>query len=137
MRRCVIMVPIFAFTCGCDVFFPGWRGGAETGSPELKRFLSERELAEYLSEQITTRNSQFDTFDRVGIMESDALADSAPPVGGSEPPLLGAPDAGAGTDAGDADGSPGSFSQTTIQEEGVDEADVVKTDGDYLYIIKR
>lgn len=37
--------------------------------------------------------------------------------------------------AGQSRGS--SYSTTNVQEAGVDEADIVKTDGDYLYILKR
>ena len=124
---------------GCGVFFDFDLRDflKESGSPELKRFTSESELRQYLREQIDHENSQIIRFDRVGIFEglggfaaplasdsTDAIAE-APPVPGT------------GTVGGEADGdtSTGGFSQTTIQEQGVDEADVVKTDGTYLYLI--
>lgn len=44
------------------------------------------------------------------------------------PPANGSPTTGG------AEGSPGNFSHTNVQEAGVDEPDVVKTDGKYLYI---
>lgn len=57
-------------------------------------------------------------------------------VGGAEP----APDAdGAGSSDGAAGGAessaPSEFTETNIQEEGVDEPDIVKTDGRYIYTI--
>jgi uncharacterized secreted protein with C-terminal beta-propeller domain len=42
----------------------------------------------------------------------------------------------AGTDDGDSSSSPSSYSTTNVQERGVDEADLVKTDGDYVYVLE-
>src|SRR5690242_866605 len=43
--------------------------------------------------------------------------------------------------AGDADSgggeSPSDYSTTNVQELGVDEPDIVKTDGDYLYVVQQ
>lgn len=47
-----------------------------------------------------------------------------PELGGEAPP----------TDDGQADG-PGDFTGTNLQEQGVDEADIVKTDGDWMYVV--
>ncbi|NLD46935.1 MAG: copper amine oxidase [Clostridiaceae bacterium] len=47
--------------------------------------------------------------------------------------LEAAPSASKATDEGSAAGASGDYSTTNIQVEGVDEADVVKTDGDYIY----
>ncbi|UCE58271.1 MAG: beta-propeller domain-containing protein [Phycisphaerales bacterium] len=111
------------------------------GSAELKKFESEEELAKYMSDQITERNSTFYTLDARGWSEDlggdfdDAIAADGAVQDGSSPP------ASEPTDGGDAGGGAGeegdsnSHSDTTIQEEGVDEADVVKTDGTYLYVI--
>lgn len=38
--------------------------------------------------------------------------------------------------SGSSDSSYTGFSETNIQEAGVDEADIIKTDGDYIYILK-
>lgn len=43
-------------------------------------------------------------------------------------------DGDAGSDAGGA--APADWSETNVQEEGVDEPDIVKTDGDYLYVVQ-
>ncbi|MEK7757785.1 MAG: beta-propeller domain-containing protein, partial [Planctomycetota bacterium] len=100
-------------------------GTGETGSPELKVFESESELSAYFKRQIEQRNSTYSDFNRGGLegsapldaVDSGATGDAAPEAPSS--PALGDDD----------------FSGTTIQEVGVDEADVVKTDGTYLYII--
>jgi len=97
----------------------------ETGSSALKAFESESELSAYFKRQIDLRNSSYLDFDR-GNLEGTSPLDSA--------------DGGAtGDSAPEAPPSPAladdDFSGTTIQEVGVDEADVVKTDGTYLYII--
>lgn len=41
----------------------------------------------------------------------------------------------AGGEAPEADGSAEEFSQTNVQTEGVDEGDIVKTDGEYIYVL--
>jgi len=49
-------------------------------------------------------------------------------------------DEGADAEAGDGAGggeSPSDWSDTNVQEQGVDEPDMVKTDGDYIYIAQR
>jgi hypothetical protein len=42
----------------------------------------------------------------------------------------------ADTDAGEAGGGSGGFSETNVQEQGVDEADLVKTDGERLVVVQ-
>ncbi|MEC8425584.1 MAG: beta-propeller domain-containing protein, partial [Myxococcota bacterium] len=46
-------------------------------------------------------------------------------------------DAGADDGGSGGDGSPSDWSDTNVQEEGVDEPDMVKTDGDYIYIAQQ
>ena len=41
----------------------------------------------------------------------------------------------AGGEVPEADGSAEEFSQTNVQTEGVDEGDIVKTDGEYIYVL--
>ena len=38
--------------------------------------------------------------------------------------------------AGDGMGASSGYSETNVRQEGVDEADIVKTDGQYLYVLK-
>ncbi|MFA4884335.1 MAG: beta-propeller domain-containing protein [Desulfotomaculaceae bacterium] len=75
---------------------------------------------------------------RVGIMNDMAIA---PGVVGSAPPraaqesksTAAAPTAGAGL----SDTNAADYSKTNTQVEGVDEADIVKTDGTYIYQVNR
>jgi len=109
-----------------DLFQPP-DGPVETGSSVLKAFESESELSAYFKRQIDQRNSTYTNFSRGGTEE------------GSD--FTGAPQQVPSADGGSTDttqhtpGSGDDFSGTTIQEVGVDEADVVKNDGTYLYII--
>ncbi|MCH9002067.1 MAG: beta-propeller domain-containing protein [Planctomycetes bacterium] len=123
---------------GCFFFFPfvdGGNGGDLTGLSTLKRFESEQELTDYFKAEISGRNDQVDFAFDFG--RSDALAEgpqAAPTADGGA--VVGADaDAALGGEGTTSDDSQGSFSQTTIQEVGVDESDVVKTDGSYVYVI--
>lgn len=112
---------ITIFPSGCDLIPDD---AVETGSPELKRFASPDELAAYYRTQIALRNGGLQEFDRV-------LTDSL--SGGQDDADGGAGDAPApAAPTAEADGD---HSNTTTQEAGVDESDVVKTDGDHLYLI--
>jgi hypothetical protein len=108
---------------------------AEKGVAELVRFESEEELEAYFKDQITANNSGYGGWrgdEPDMFVEEPAMgeaADAAGP-GNGEP----APSGQSGQGEAAADDSDG-FSGTTIQEEGVDEADVVKTDGEFLYVM--
>ena len=133
MRRLLALASVLLPASGCGVISDILRG-QETGSAELKPFTSEKELEDYFRDQITTRNVRVDDleFSRGALDEAaaDAAGDgSAGAPTDSSPPLPGS------IEAVDASSSDQNFSQTTIQEEGVDEADLVKTDGTYLYIM--
>ena len=125
MRRLVQLSLIASFALmpvGCGVLFPGT---SETGSSELKAFTSDKELSDYFRAQVRARNNVVVDFDRA---LTDSLAESggddADGVSGGAPPQAApAADDGAG------------FSNTTVQEEGVDEADVLKTDGEFFYML--
>jgi hypothetical protein len=128
---------VLALIPGCGLLYDLFY--RETGSPELKVFESEKELADYFADQITTRNTQFydvDTEARASEDPADGVFDMDDAAGGSQDaaPSPNAPSS-EGSDGGDAAPLDSDYSQTTIQEEGVDEADVVKTDGQYLYLI--
>jgi len=109
----------------------------ESGQAALRRFESEEELEAYFKGQIVAQNDQF-----TGRSEGEGGLGGLPPAEESAD-ATGAPESPGASTAdqnGAADGAtpaPGDedHSGTTIQEEGVDEADVVKTDGEYLYIV--
>jgi len=124
---------VVVFLPGCDLILNLIQppGPVETGSPVLKAFQSESELSEYFKQQIDQRNSSFTDFSHADLDES---APGQPSLTGGG--ALDSADSGAMGNAAPAPAQgEDSFSGTTVQEEGVDEADVVKTDGSYLYII--
>ncbi|MCP4251090.1 MAG: hypothetical protein GY778_28975, partial [bacterium] len=109
----------------------------EAGIARLSRFESEAEFEAYFKGQILAQADRFEGFAFDFGLDNDAVFD------------LFEDDFGTGVDFGDdiasdaggavggdvpAQADPG-FSGTTLQERGVDEADVVKTDGRYLYIL--
>ncbi len=98
--------------------------------------LSNQEAVDYFSQQVSERNVAGAVPDRPsGVPESNldvATNGAAGTAGGATPSPNSGETATAEADAGSGDGA---FSQTTTQEAGVDEADVVKTDGTNLYII--
>jgi inhibitor of cysteine peptidase len=69
-------------------------------------------------------------YGRGGMMEGDMAARSPAPMATSD----GVTQNKALPTTGGSGG--GDYSRTNVQVEGVDEADIVKTDGDYLYILK-
>ncbi|HLD85808.1 MAG TPA: beta-propeller domain-containing protein [archaeon] len=78
----------------------------------LKTFASEQELKEFLSK---TQSYQPSYYGDVVMRQSEALAPNVEKAGGND----------AASD----------YSQTNIQVEGVDEADIVKNDGKYIYLV--
>ncbi len=120
---------------------------AEQGVAELKRFESAEELETFFKEQIQLQNDRFGSFRFDGDQavsgggEGDGFEDGALDV---EADAINSPEAPP-TPGGDAGGSTGGdeqasadqddFSGTTLQELGVDESDVVKTDGEFIYVL--
>lgn len=104
---------------GCPPVSPWNPPGSGSGTARLVPFSSSSELASYFKNQASASHSG--TFiNRLfgGGVPVFAEGDAAPSAGGP----------GGGDDAST------SFTSTNIQEAGVDEADIVKTDGTYLYI---
>lgn len=121
---------LLAAWSGCGTNFAEWLGfrfgDAEPQVARLRAFTSEAELKNYLVGQ----NNSFSRGIIVDFDSGESLAGD-----GAAPPNAPAPDAnGAG---GSDDSSTQDYSTTTEQEEGVQESDVVKSDGNYFYIISR
>ena len=73
------------------------------------------------------------TTDRMEVrMDREMAAPSAPPAMRQQSDMA----AGASNAADNDSGGGGSYSQTNVQVAGVDEADIVKTDGKYIYMVK-
>ncbi len=136
MRRVLIISLICMPLCGCgviDVLFPGLfdQKNGDTGAVGLKQFESEAELVTYFGEQAELRGNRSASFDDFRAFETvaDVTSGADDSFDGAAPPSA-TPDG-----AGGGSSEESSFSQTTEQEEGVSEADVVKTDGEYLYVM--
>ncbi len=128
MRQSIILggvVTVISVVGGCGILFPV---APESGSADLQRFTSQQELSTYFQDQILARNQTFLGGDR---------ADGEDLVPGDPPTADGPADVDSGTTGGQppAAGDGEGFSGTTIQEQDVDEADVVKTDGTYFYLL--
>lgn len=137
MRRYLALVLATGLIAGCEfIELFGRLSGGETGSARLLRFSSEQELLDYFVDEIGSRNDQMfraETDTGTAFRDED-LAFLASEDSAAAPPARGAPEAPV-TTQNVGDGNDSGFSGTTTQEVGVDEADVVKTDGDYLYVI--
>lgn len=119
---------------------------AERGVAQLSSFESEQEMEEFFKTQVMEQNSRFED-DLMAREESDGVEEATGDgAGADDADAAPAPPADPGqgqSNAGDAvdssadfgEGDDEDYSGTTIQEEGVDEADVIKTDGDYIYIL--
>jgi len=140
-RVCVLPLMVL-IVGGCEllsVFLPPTTTGS---SSTLKRFTSERELVDYFKGQIDQRNSHFEGMNRgdeVAATDGDGANAGGDAVGGPITSESLADSSGAVPEAppspAPSEDDSGGFSQTTTQESGVEEADVVKTDGRFLYIV--
>jgi len=135
MYRYLLPLLVLVLIPGCGILSDLLGLTQETGSSELKVFKSQQELTDYFTDQVNARQSDL-VDDRGGFFSPEPGgiggedADTAAGVGDPQ-----TTDGTAGGEGGDANSSDDEFSQTTTQEEGVDEADVVKTDGNYVYVI--
>lgn len=143
MPRLLIALCVTAILTGCSIVFPGVdppdNDGPSVDNPpvsdgpaSLKRFTSEDEFRGYFADQVMATHHHYgmDVPQRDFEEDADGLsADEAPAP--SAPGDAGGPVAVPPTGESNND----DFSDTTTQEDGVDEADVVKTDGAYLYVI--
>ena len=128
--RSLIPVAALSLLLGCDAIVSLFNPPTptETGSSKLLSFASQEEFASYFKQQVGQQNASLENVSRGPALDGaeNATADSA----GATPPTAISADGGGG---GAADGD---HSTTTIQEVGVDESDVVKTDGTCLYLIE-
>ncbi|MBN2094820.1 MAG: beta-propeller domain-containing protein [Candidatus Aenigmarchaeota archaeon] len=128
----IISVLILSYFLLTDQFqdeLPGQdTNGEKTGitaegnaSQELMKFESVQELREFLSQRVSESNGyrSYSTAEIQDMAESDSAMKSTS-----------SPSAGAAAANGASD-----YSQTNVQVEGVDEADFVKNDNRYIYLI--
>jgi len=146
VRTFALTLVVLALACGCNL---GWIPGIQdpgtptdgnvdqtgdgTGSAALKTFQSEDELKQYFASVARNDLGQAtDSPDAGGLPVFENGDDRGDAALGGE----GAAPVDGDSSAPQSDGStdPG-FSDTTTQEEGVQEADVVKNDSTYLYVL--
>ncbi len=128
MRRaflCAALCVLSLSITGCQFLWPFVNPGpTKTGAAALLQFKSEAEFKEYLARQARSSNSSqggLGLFLPVGSMDTFSAS----------------PRNGAGSEDGAAAGSANDdYSTTNLQEEGVDESDVLKNDGQYFYLLK-
>lgn len=144
----IIIILAFAFLLsGCSLSFKKDQPQAEerptavespknitkqlVAQTKIKKFENYDELKEFLDQESIEPSYGLD-YGR-GIMSDDMMTDSM-----SAPMAMKSMEAGeavseaAGLGAGSDD-----FSQTNVQVEGVDEADIIKTDGKYIYAVSQ
>lgn len=97
-----------------------------TGSQELKTFANREELLAYLKEASGNPGNDYNVYARAGgvMMEAAAMDSVGAP----------APNAVKTTSVAMNDGAE-DYSATNVQVEGVDEADIVKNDDKYIYVL--
>lgn len=139
MYRYLLPLLVLSLIPGCGILSGLLGLTQETGSSELKAFQSQQELADYFTAQVNAGNDGVldDGGDLFFAPGPGAIAtdDTTSMVGDAPDAAPPRSDGTGASEGGDGDSSESEFSQTTVQEQGVDEADVVKTDGNYLYVI--
>ncbi len=103
--------------------------GLGLSSAGIKKFTSSSELTEFLTSQGSSGNSRNNYLVDDGMMfaESAMVKTSAPM----------AMDSGSSNSVGSSGVAGVDYSGTNVQVKGVDEADFVKTDGDFIYILSQ
>lgn len=104
--------------CPIDPGDPNSTQSTAKSATKLTRFASEAELLSFFRERVTATNQQRSTQFFGGGVAISALPESAPQADAS------------------AAGSGGEFTTTNVQEAGVDESDVIKSDGKHLFIAR-
>ncbi|MDR2719508.1 MAG: beta-propeller domain-containing protein, partial [Nitrososphaerota archaeon] len=100
-----------------------------TGVSPMKNFASTDEMKNYLLTNTQTTQHTYSIFDTRGRDNPSAPSEIGYSIGGNVE-YMPRPDAAISTT-----GSATDYSQTNTQVAGVDEADIVKTDGTYIYFV--
>ncbi len=105
----------------------------ETGAAGLEKFESAEAFKRYLADQVRDEQSYYRGGDGFDALVGAPVAFSMPGSAVGQPAPTVANDGADAGSAGEASGD--DYSQTNIQEAGVDESDLVKNDATYLYIL--
>jgi hypothetical protein len=136
-RHAVLLVVVGLFQ-GCNINGPADDGDGRnnpTTVPGLRAFQSEAELHDFMMGQVIARSGSMGTSASTpGRADDGAALDSSLGAGGAASEATGPQLAAPPVDA-DVGAVGENHSGTTIQEAGVDEADVVKTNGEFIYVM--
>ncbi|MEA1937316.1 MAG: beta-propeller domain-containing protein [Patescibacteria group bacterium] len=124
---CLALIPKVSEKYGHLVSFPGL--GGYYGEAKMKKFNSSNELKEFLEKGAA--NSAYGSvmlggISRQGMMFNNASKSGEIETWGLEASPSAVPDGRGGDD---------DYSTTNVQVAGVDEGDIVKTDGEYIYAV--
>ena len=116
----VALIPKINERYGDIISFPGL--GGYSGEAKMKKFSDHNELKEFLEEGATDFSGMYGAYNSV-LLNGSARQETI-----SE-------EASSGVPVPDGKGGGDDYSTTNVQVAGVDEGDIVKTDGEYIYAI--
>jgi len=124
------LIPRISEKYGDRINFPGL--GGYSGEAKMKEFSNYSELKEFLAESATNASGMHSMYDQAlnGITRKEAISDSF----GIEA-WGAAAEVSSGAPTLDGKGGGDDYSTTNVQVAGVDEGDIIKTDGKYVYAI--
>ena len=101
--------------------------GPQNSDNEIAYFTDEAELLSFVEEYFVSRNNRDDMLYTDDMATTDTVMPEAP-TGSSKSEAVDYP--------AEDSSEPDDFSETNVQVDGVDEGDILKTDGKYIYIIQ-
>ena len=125
------LIPPLTEKYGDIISFPGL--GGYSGEAKMKKFSSHNELKEFLEEGVNNSSGMYGSATLGGFSRQEMIFDSASKSGEIE--TWGAIDVPSGVPVPDGKGGGDDYSTTNVQVAGVDEGDIVKTDGEYIYAV--
>lgn len=137
--RCALLGLGLMVGCNQEAALNPDNGGKESNVAGLRQFNSEQEFVDFFNGQLDRgeRLSYSADLNGTGVIPEGGFAPGGADVPAAAPVPGGDSDAGGGGFGGSGGGlsAPPGASGTTVQEEGVDEADIVKNDGHNLFIL--
>ena len=123
------LIPKISERYGDMISFPGL--GGYSGEAKMKKFSSHNELKEFLEEGAVDSSDMYGMYGQAlnGIVRKEAILDS------SGMGVWGAAEDSSAVPVSEGKGGGDDYSTTNVQVAGVDEGDIVKTDGEYIYAV--
>ena len=143
IRTICLLSPLCLLLAGCGVLFD-WpepddnsNSSGETGKVELNKFKSADEFQQYFTSQVASDHRYDSRGGGLAVDDAQFDADSANggDAGGAAPGDEAAAPPTPTAEDGDGTANSEDFSTTTTQEEGVQESDIIKNDGTYIYVM--